>query len=177
MLFLESPWPILIVGLVVETVLAIALFRTGRGLVLGLMGGVALLVLSGVLIERSTLTDTKRVRQTLEAAAAGLQAGNAQQVKTCIVPGADGDVARGKVDWALSVAEFLELTIRNLEVKFNYHTSPPTAETTFTVWVRGKDRNGMVPGEQSQPVAMEVKLRKESGRWLVFGEPKHDVHE
>ena len=83
---------------------------------------------------------------------------------------------RGKAHrWALSQAEFLELTIRNLEVKFNYQTSPPTAETTFTVWVRGKDRSGMYPGEISQPVAMEVKLRKESGRWLVFGEPKHDV--
>ena len=77
----------------------------------------------------------------------------------------------------MSVAEFLELSVRNIEVKFNSHTSPPTAETTFTVWVRGRDRGGMVPGEISRPVAMEVKLRKESGRWLVFGEPKHDVRE
>ena len=71
---LESPWPILIIGLVFETVLAIALFRMGRGIVLALMGGVALLVLLGVLIERFTVTDTKLIRQTLEAAAAGLQA-------------------------------------------------------------------------------------------------------
>ncbi len=180
MLFLESPWPILIVGLVVEIVLAIALFRTGRGVVLGLMGGVALLVLLGVLMERWTLTDTKRIRQTLETAAAGLQAGNAQQVDACIVPGPDGDVARGKVVWALSVADFKELTIRNLDVKFNYQTSPPTAETTFSVWVRGNDRGGTLPGELSHPVAMNVKLRresKESGRWLVFGEPKYDVRE
>ena len=94
---------------------------------------------------------------------------------SCPTPTATG---RGKlVVWALSRAEFLELTIRNLEVKFNYQTSPPTAETTFTVWVRGKDRSGTFPGEISRPVAMEVKLRKESGRWLVFGEPKHDVRE
>ena len=177
MLFLESPWPILIVGLVFETVLAIALFRTGRGAVLGLMGGVALLVLLGVLIERSTLTDTKRIRQTLEAAAAGLQANSAEQVNVCIVPDADGDRARELVGWALSVGEFRELTIRNLDVKFNYQTSPPTAETTFTVWARGRFRSGMVPDELSQPVAMHVNLRKESGRWLVFGEPKHDVRE
>ena len=77
----------------------------------------------------------------------------------------------------MSRARFLELAIRNLDVKFNYRTSPPTAETTFTVWVRGNDRSGMFPGEISRPVAMEVQLRKESGRWLVFGEPKHDVHE
>ncbi len=175
---LESPWPILIVGLVLETVLAIALFRTGRGIVLVAMGGVALLVLLGVLIERWTLTDTKRIRQTLEAAAAGLLANDPKRIDaSCIVPGADGNAARGKVGWALSVAEFHELTIRNLDVKFNYQTSPPTAETTFTVWVRGNDRSGTYPGEISRPVAMNVKLRKESGRWLVFGEPKHDVHE
>jgi hypothetical protein len=173
---LESPWPILIVGLVLESVLAIALFRTGRGVVLGLMGGVALLVLLGVLIERLTVTDTKLVRQTLEAAAAGLQANNAKLVDPCIVPGPDGGAARNLVGWALSKAEFQELTIRNLEVKFNYKTSPPTAEATFTVWVRGTDRSGAF-GEVYRPVAMDVKLRKESGRWLVFGEPKHDVRE
>ncbi len=174
---LESPWPILIVGLVLETVLAIALFRSGRGMLLWAMGGVALLVLLGVLIERSTVTDTKRIRLTLETAASGLKASNPQQVKACIVPDADGNVARDLVDWALSRAVFLDLTIRNLEVKFNPQTSPPTAETSFTVWVRGTDRSGMYPGEISRPVAMKVKLRKESGRWLIFDEPKHDVQE
>ncbi len=174
---LESPWPILIVGLVIETVLAIALFRTGRGAVLGAMGGVALLVLLGVLIERSTVTDTKLIRQTLEAAAAGLQSNNAQQVDACIVPGADGNAARGKVRWALSRAEFGEITVRNLAVKFNYQMSPPTAETTFTVWVCGKDRSGTFPGEMSRPVAMVVKLRKELGHWLVFEDPQHNVRE
>jgi hypothetical protein len=177
MLFLESPWPILIVGLVFEAVLAIALFRTGRGAVLWVMGGVALLVLLGVLIEHFTFTDTKRVRQTLEAAAAGLQANRAQQVYACIVPDADGDRARQLTVWALSCAEFQELSIRNLEVKFNSQVSPPVAATTFTVWVRGKDRSGGYPGEGSRPVAMVVELRKESGRWLIFGEPKHNVRE
>ena len=86
-------------------------------------------------------------------------------------------MARELVVWALSQAEFQELTIRNLEVKFNYRTSPPTAETTFTVWVRGNGPQRHRAGEVSRPVAMEVKLRKESGRWLVFGEPKHDVRE
>jgi hypothetical protein len=174
---LESPWPILIVGLVLETVLAIALFRSGRGMLLWAMGGVALLVLLGVLIERSTVTDTKRIRLTLETAASGLQANDPQQVEACIVPDADGDVARKRTRQALSSAVFLELTIRNLEVKFNPQTSPPTAETTFTVWVRGTDRSGMYPGEISQPVTMNVKLRKESGRWLVFDDPKYEAQQ
>jgi hypothetical protein len=172
---LESPWPILIVGLLFEMALAIVVFRTRHGGVLVVMGVVALLVLLGVLVERWTVTDTKRIRQTLDAAAAGLAANDAKAVKACIVPGPDGEAARSKTDWALSVAEFHDLKINNLDVKFNYQTSPPTAETTFTVWAAGKDRSGTFPGEISRPVAVTVKLRKESGRWLVFGEPKHEV--
>ena len=102
MLFLESPWPILIVGLVSGNGAGDRAVSHGPGRGAGAMGGVALLVLLGVLIERSTLTDTKRIRQTLEAAAAGLQANNAKQVDACIVPDADGDGARKLVDWALS---------------------------------------------------------------------------
>ena len=177
MLFLESPWPILFVGLVLETGLAVVLFRTGRGLVLGAMAGVALLVLLGVLVERSTVTDTKRIQRTLEEAAAGLLANSAKQVEACIVPDAEGDAARERTDWALSRAEFLDLSIRNLDVKFNYRTSPPTAETTFTILVRGKARGNTDLGEIFKPVAMNVKFRKESDRWLVFGEPKCDVRE
>ena len=139
------------------------------------MGGVALLVLLGVFIEQHLDTDTKRIRRTLDAAAAGLVANDAKQVYACIVPDSDGDAARTATNSALSQARFLEITIRSLEVKFNYQTSPPTSETTFTVWVRGMDRSGMYASETPQPVPMEVKLRKESGRWLVFGKPKYDV--
>ena len=100
MLFLESPYPILIAGLLAETVLAAALFRTGRGVLLWAMGGVALVVLLGVLVEHYTVTDTKRIRQTLEEAAAGLKANSDQRVKACIVAGPDGDAARAATDWA-----------------------------------------------------------------------------
>ena len=79
MLFLESPWPILIAGLVLETLLALAVFRTGRGLLWAMMG-VGLVVLLGLAVEHFSVTDTKRIRQTLEAAAAGLVADDARQV-------------------------------------------------------------------------------------------------
>ncbi len=176
---LESPWPILIVGLVLETLLAIALFQTRRGKLLWAMGGVALLVLVGVLIEHNTITDTKRVRQTLEEVAAGLKANKAELVYACIVPGPDGGAARGKTDWALGIAEFHEFSIRNLDVTFNYQTSPPTAQAKFTVTVRGKARGGdyLGAGEITQFVRIEIELRKQSGRWLVCGNPKHDVRE
>lgn len=174
MLFLESPWPFLIVGLVAETLLAVALFRTGKGKLLWAMGGVAVLVLLGWLIEQNTVTDTKRIQQTLEEAAAGLVANNADRVKACIVPGPDGAPARSKTDWAFGVALFREVSIRNLEVKFNYRASPPTAETTFMVFVRGKARGSEYAdlGEIAEPRRLDVQLRKQFGRWLIYGEPK-----
>jgi hypothetical protein len=179
MLFLESPWPILVLGLVIELCLAAALFRTGRGALLWAMGGVALVVLLGVLLERNTITDTKLVRQTLDEVAAGLVANSAERVKACIVSGPDGDAARGETNWALRVAEFRSVSISNLEVKFNRQTNPPTAETTFTAFVRGRARGGEFAdvGEIARPVKMEVSLRKQSNRWLVYGEPKHDAHD
>jgi hypothetical protein len=179
MLFLESPWPILIVGLVLETMLAIALFQTRNGKLLWVMGGVALLLLVGLFIERNTITDTKRVRQTLEVVAAGLKANKAEQVYACIVPGPDGNLARGKTDWALGIAVFNEVSVRNLDVTFNHQTSPPTATAEFTVVVNGKLRAGDFAdvGETTRPVRIRVDLQKQSGRWLIYGEPKHDVQE
>jgi hypothetical protein len=177
MFFLESPWPTLIAGLAIEMALAIALFKSGRGKLLLAMAGVAVLVLAGLLIEHFAPTDTKKIRQTLESTAAALVANDAEKAYPYIVPGPDGGRARELVVWALSRAEFTELSIRNLDVKFNYRTSPPTADTSFTVWVSGRDKSGFYPGDVHQPVAMTVKLRRESGRWLIYGEPTHDVRE
>jgi hypothetical protein len=175
MLFLESPWPILTVGLIVEVILAIMLFRTGRGTVLWIMGGVAVVVLLGVLIERYSVTDTKRVRQTLEAAAAGLQANQIQQVDACITPAPDGDAAREKARWALGFVQFQEVSIRSLDVKFNYQMS--TAEADIQVFARGRLRSGEFSEEITRPVRIHCTLRRESGRWLIFGKPEHDAHD
>jgi hypothetical protein len=177
MLFLESPWPILIVGLVTEAILALALFRTGRGKLLWAIGGVGLVVLLGVFIEERTVTDTKLVRRTLDEVVAGLLANNAERVKACIVSGEDGDAARKETDWALRMAEFREITIHNFEVNFDIAgASSPTAEAKFMVFVRGNARLGDYRDEISRPVNIKVKLRRQSGRWLVYDLPEHDAH-
>ena len=177
MMFLESPWPILLLGLAVEVVLAITLIRTGRGALLWAMGGAAIFVLIGVAIERSTITNRKLVTQTLEGAAAALAANDFKQVDAFISPTPDGNAARQKTRWALALVEFMDFSIRNLDVKFNNTMSPPTAKATFNVIVHGKGRQGDFIGEVTRVVAMEVELRKESGRWLIINTPKHDERE
>ena len=103
------------------------------------MGGVALLVLVGMLIERNTITDTKRVRQTLEAVAAGLkvkQSGYGLCVYRAGARWRRYTWNKRIVPWTLR--EFHEFSIRNLNVRVNYRTSPHTAEAKFTVVLRGK---------------------------------------
>ena len=177
MLFLESPWPILLLGLAVEVTLAIALIRTGRGALLWAMVGVAIFVLLGIAIERSTITNRKLVTQTLEGAAAALAANDIKQVDAFISPTPDGNPARAKARWALGLVEFMDFSIRNLDVKFINTMSPPTAKATFNVIVHGRGKQGDFLGEVTRVVAMEVELRKEFGRWLIINTPKHDERE
>jgi hypothetical protein len=76
MIFLESPWPILLIGIAAEAVLAILLLRTGQGKWLLAMLGAGLVVLLGLLVERLVVTDGKLVQQTLDAAVAAVEAGS-----------------------------------------------------------------------------------------------------
>ena len=164
MMFLESPWPILVFGIIAEAVLAVALVRTGRGIYLAAMAGVAIAVLLGVLVERLVVTDRKLVAQTIDGAAAALEANDLNRVLQFVSPTADD--TRERARQALGLAEFVEVKVRNLEIAIVRTTSPPTAKATFTVWVTGKDRRGDL-GQVSRPVGLVLHLRLESGRWLI----------
>ena len=58
---IEDPTPILVVGILIEAVLAIALLRTGRGVLLWAMLAVAGLTGLGLLLERWVVTERERV--------------------------------------------------------------------------------------------------------------------
>ena len=60
-IFLESPWPILLIGIAVEAVLAVMLLRTGQGRLLWAMLGMAAVVLLGLAVERLVVTDREAV--------------------------------------------------------------------------------------------------------------------
>ena len=168
MIFLESPWPVLFIGIIVEGLLAIALVRTGRGILLGPMAGVALLVLAGVVIERCVVTEWERVAGTIDEAAAALEANDLDRLLACISPSPDADVIRSEARWAIQEVEFVQVRIRNLKKEtINEIMIPPTAKVSFMALVTGRDRNGSF-GERTYPVALILDLRLESGRWLIF---------
>jgi hypothetical protein len=87
-IFVESPWPILFIGIAIEAVLAFLLLRTGLGKYLIAMIGVALLVVAGLIVERLVVTDREAVEQTLDTAVAAARRNDLEGALNCISPSA-----------------------------------------------------------------------------------------
>ena len=168
MIFLESPWPIIFLGMIAEAILAIMLMRSGRGMLLLAMAGVAVVVALGLLLERSVVTDSKRVHQTLEEVCAGLETNDFNRVSAQITSKADGNETRAQDQAVLSMADIKEMSLRGVETEFNYNTAPPTAKSTFFVMASGHMRQGdMAMADLTRPGKIQVTLRKEGDNWLI----------
>jgi len=166
MVFVESPWPILFIGIAVEAVLAFLLLRTGLGKYLIAMIGVAVVVVAGLVVEHFVITDRKAVAQTLDAAVAAVRTNNLQGALDCISPSAQK--CRTFTSWVFGRVQFDEAHFSGLEVKVNRLTSPPSAEAKFLAVGRGTDRKGEMPYHGfARHVILQLQL--EGGRWLVTG--------
>jgi hypothetical protein len=166
MIFLESPWPILFVGIAVEAVLAIALVRSGRGMLLWWIIGTAVLVLIGLVAERLVVTERKAIRHTLDAAVAAVESNNIERLLDCISPSAKR--VRQEARLALGRIEVQEIRISGVDISINRLTAAPTARVRLRASGRGRDRLDRLPYEGfGQSLALELRL--ERGRWLVTG--------
>lgn len=164
MMFVESPWPILVIGIIVEAILAVALLRTGQGRVLWAMIGVAVFVALGLLVEHFVVTDRKSITQTLDAAAAAVESNNLDRLLERVSPRAERTRMGARI--VLGRFEFSKGRIADLEITVNNLTSPPSAKTKFRALGKAHDRAGESPYE-GFAVPMTVELRKENGRWMI----------
>lgn len=163
-IFLETPWPILLVGIAVEAVLAIILLRTGQGRALWAMLGVAAFVFVGLLVERLVVTDHEGVSDTIDACVAAVEANDLNRLLEHVVPIAAE--ARADAQWAFGRFEFRAAHMSDPEITINQLASPPMATAKFHLLVAGRDRQGEVPYE-SYAQRVTVSFRKENGRWFV----------
>jgi len=171
-MFLEDPMPVILFGIIAETVLGIAVLTTRRGVLLWAMAGVLVLVLAGVGLEWLVVTERERVEGTVEDAAAAVRANDRQGLLQCVHPSA-GD-ARRLVNWAFEQADFTDAKITHLEVQsINELTSPPTAKVHVIGNVFFNDRSGQDPYGKRH-VDLTLELRLESDRWLISGYVWHD---
>jgi hypothetical protein len=168
----ESPWPVLFIGIVVEAALALALLKTGRGKLLGVMIGVGALTLLGLAVERLVVTDREAVSDTLDAAAAAVEANDLERLLSYISPTAQRPQADSR--FVLGRFEVSKARVRDLTVTINRLTSPPTAKARFIAFGQGRDRQGVFPYQAySQQVIVELQL--EGDRWLVTDYSVEDI--
>lgn len=162
--FLESPWPILLIGIAVEAVLAMVLLRTGQGRMLWAMIGVAVFVVLGLVVERFVVTDREAIGNTLDAAAAAVETNQLDRLLDCVSPKAEK--TRKDARFVLGLFEFNKARICDLEITVNRLTSPVTAKAKFRAVGQGRDRRGEIP-YQGFARWVTVTMRQEGDRWLI----------
>lgn len=163
-IFLESPMPVLLIGIVLEVVLGVVLFSTRRGWLAAPMAGVLLLVAGGVWLERVYVTDNERVEATLDDVAAALKTNDLASVERYLAPNAH--TTRQRAAWAFGLVQVTDAKIRNLSITINPLTSPPTATAKFDgiIFFRAKTLN---VGYDRYPAKFTVELEQDGDRWLI----------
>jgi hypothetical protein len=160
----EDPTMFIFLGILIEAVLGIALFRTGRGFLIWIMLGVLVVCLTGIIGQRFIITERKRVVQTLDGIVVALEANDVEKTLTYLEP--EAAHSRERARWALGRVEVQSASYRKLDVQINMLTSPPTAKVQFFGLINYRDRRGEIP-YNNYASNFTINLRKHGDRWLV----------
>lgn len=166
----EDPTPTLVAIVLVEALLVLALVKTGRGILLAAIVGVALLGAGLLALEWLVVTDKESVEETLAAAAHALEANDPEAVIRFID---QASPMRSRVKQEMSQVTISKASFSRLDVKFNRLVSPPTAEADFMGYINGRDRRGELPYENFAGRFI-VRLRREGEGWVMTDYELHD---
>ena len=163
----EDPTTLIVAGVLIEALLAVALVNSRQTKLAWAMLGVMALMMLGLSIERLVITDYEQVETILDATAASLAANDVEGVLAKIDPEAAG--MRQQVQATLSHAHVSAAHIRDLSVRFHRQTSPPTARAEFIGNVKGSFRAGVDAGEGTVIRRITVDFVRRGDRWLMTG--------
>jgi hypothetical protein len=159
----EDPTVVLLAIGAVAVGIIIAILKTGRGLYMTWLGGVVLLALLVIVVERYIVTDREKVEDTLYGAAAALEAGDVEAVASYLA--ASGEALEREVRSRMRTTEIRKAQIvSDLRIDFSPLEIPPKATATFLGRVEFKAAS--VPLEQYLG-RVKIQLAKEDDRWLV----------
>ena len=161
----EDPTTLIAAGLLIEVLLAVALYNTGRVALVGAMVGVLVVVGLGVLIERIVVTDREQVADALDGVASAVEANDVERVLSFIDPASTG--MRASVRMALASAHISEVRVYDLVVEVNDESNPPSAQAEFTGRVKGSYRGETGGGEGMLLRKFIVSFRRQGDRWLM----------
>jgi len=158
----EDPIYVLLALGVAAAALFIAFLKTGRGLYLTWLGGVLLLGLALVVIERNVVTDRELVEETLYGAAAALEANEVEAVVPYLA--ASGEALEREVRSRMRTTKVRLARIADLRIDFGPLEIPPKATATFLGRLEFKESS--VPLENFVG-RVRIQLAKEGDRWLI----------
>lgn len=161
---LEDSTPAIVLGVLLEALLALVLLKTGRRAALAAMGGVLVLVALAVLVERWVVTDREQLEELFARLAAALAARDADTVLAAIDPAAAR--VRSDARRVLAAARLDEVTITDLRIALRPRGQPSTAEADLTARASSRPGRGS-PASQSVVGRFLIQLRKEQDRWLI----------
>lgn len=168
----ESPWPVLITGIVIEVVLGLVFQQTGRKAVLAAMVVVLALVAGGLWLERYVVTDREQILLTLDDLAEALTEESIQPVLEFISPTAEKTRAQATGDWDRFT--IFHAGYSRPKVSFNRTRSRPTALVEFNAMIEAASRNGQIP-KNRYPIRVKMEFRLEGDRWLVTDDCKYEL--
>lgn len=164
----EDPTLLIASGALIEALLAVALVKSGRAVLLLVMVGVLALILGGVLVERLVVTEREQIEATLDGVSHELEANDVEGVLSWIDPQAQA--LRAEVRDKVPQARITEVRLFDLRINVNHYVTPPTAAAEFTGRIRGAYR-GQAPasGEGMVLRRLTVDFRRQGDRWLITG--------
>ena len=112
--FTENPLPPVLIGIVVEAMLVVALFRTGKRAFLWAMLGLAAAVIGIVILERMIITPREEVKAALEEIRLLVETNDRQGLLKRIDSNPDAARLRNQVQNDLTQITVTEATITDL---------------------------------------------------------------
>lgn len=161
---LEDPLPALVCGGFVELFLLVALWRTGRGVILGWMAGVGLLTGGMVLLERLVVTDREQILESVETLRAAVEKGD---IDTALdqIAGEAGNV-RQVLSSTLRRYRFSNVRIFQQDITFNRDSKPDGAKVLVSGMVTLCEGSNKTPIGQFGGSA-NLHFRRADGRWIL----------
>jgi hypothetical protein len=163
-LFVESPWPAVVLCTFLILAFGALFMRSGSVWAIAALAGSVGLMAGLVVLERTIVTDTEQVEDTLHGIAENLEANNIPLAMASFAPNCPGIRQAESVLRRVTVQS--AVVGRDLEVTINKLTSPPTATAYFTGRIQARDNGGSIPYE-NYIRKFKVRLELHGDRWLV----------
>lgn len=161
----EDSTTVLTAGVLIQVLLAVVLVRTGRGAVLVAMGAVFVLVLLLLVVEYAVVTPGEEVQDTLQEAAAAVEANDVEAFMSFVQPEASAKFSEVR----RRMPNFVIKSVRSGQLAVDVDkANSDTAMARFVASVVAREKTGQIPREQ-YVARFRIDLKRIDDRWVFTG--------